>query len=163
MVPVIHVALVHGENRPAPPVASQTGAIPSGAFREEDQILYVLLEVFASAQSQKQRLPFNLCLVVDRSTSMQGVRLQRVKDATNFIIDFLNEGDVFSLVTFNDRAEIVIPAQSQLDKAVAKSRVSTIRSSGGTEILQGLELGCPGGIRPGDRLDSGFRAAAVRE
>ncbi len=109
--------------------------------REEEQILYALLDVGPSPRTQVKRLPFNLCLVVDRSTSMQGVRLQRVKDATNFIIDFLDDFDIFSLVTFSDRAEVVIPAQSGIDKAFAKSRVSTIRSSGGTEILQGMLMG----------------------
>jgi Ca-activated chloride channel family protein len=107
----------------------------------EEQILYLLLDISPNPDLNVHRLPFNLCLVIDRSTSMQGVRLQRVKDATNFIIDFLEEADVFSLVTFNDRAEVVLPAQSQIDKALAKSRVSTIRSSGGTEILQGLVTG----------------------
>jgi len=109
--------------------------------REEEQILYALLDVGPSPKTQVKRLPFNLCLVLDRSTSMQGVRLQRVKDATNFIIDFLDDFDIFSLVTFSDRAEVVIPAQSGIDKAFAKSRVSTIRSSGGTEILQGMLMG----------------------
>jgi Ca-activated chloride channel family protein len=107
----------------------------------EDQILYLLLEIYSRADLEIKRLPINLCLVLDRSTSMQGVRLQRVKDATNFIIDFLDQADVFSLVTFSDRAEIVIPAQSNINKAFAKSRVSTVRSSGGTEILQGMLAG----------------------
>lgn len=109
--------------------------------REEEQILYTLIDISPSSGVKIKRLPFNLCLVVDRSTSMQGVRLQRVKDATNFIIDFLDDFDIFSLVTFSDRAEVVIPAQSNIDKAFAKSRVSTIRSSGGTEILQGMLTG----------------------
>ena len=107
----------------------------------EEQILYVLLEVFPNPSLEIRRLPFNLCLVIDRSTSMQGVRLQRVKDATNFIIDFLDDFDVFSMVTFSDRAEVVIPAQSNIDKTFAKSRVSMIRSAGGTEILQGMLAG----------------------
>jgi Ca-activated chloride channel family protein len=107
----------------------------------EPQILYLLLEIAPGPNLEIKRLPFNLCLVIDRSTSMQGVRLQRVKDATNFIIDFLDKFDTFSLITFSDRAEVVIPAQSNIDKAFAKSRVSTIRSSGGTEILQGMLAG----------------------
>jgi Ca-activated chloride channel family protein len=111
------------------------------AVMDEEQVLYVMVDISPSPTLQTKRLAFNLGLVVDRSTSMQGVRLQRVKDATNYIIDFLDQADVFSLVTFNDRAEVVIPAQSQLDKTLAKSRVSTIRSSGGTEILQGLLAG----------------------
>ena len=126
-----------------PPALTLKHAVSHRALppREEEQILYILLEVAPSPGLQVTRLPFNLCLVIDRSTSMQGVRLQRVKDATNFIIDFLDDFDIFSLVTFSDRAEIVIPAQSQVDKAFAKSRVSTVRSAGGTEILQGMLLG----------------------
>jgi Ca-activated chloride channel family protein len=111
------------------------------AMLHEEQILYILVEIAPGATLEIKRLPFNLCLVLDRSTSMQGVRLQRVKDATNFIIDFLDDSDVFSLVTFNDRAEVILPAQSHVDKAFAKSRVSTIRSMGGTEILQGMLAG----------------------
>jgi Ca-activated chloride channel family protein len=108
---------------------------------DEEQLLYVLLEIAPRSHLGLKRLPFKLCLVLDRSTSMQGVRLQRVKDATHFIVDFLEYFDLFSLVTFSDRAEVVIPAQSNLDKTFAKSRVSTIRSSGGTEILQGMLAG----------------------
>jgi Ca-activated chloride channel family protein len=107
----------------------------------EEQVLYLLLQISASPHLKIERLPFNVCLVLDKSTSMQGVRLQRVKDATNFIVNFLDEPDIFSLVTFSDRAEVVIPAQSNLDKAFARSRISTIRSSGGTEILQGMLAG----------------------
>ena len=108
---------------------------------DEEQALYLLIEIYPRQDLDIKQLPLNLCLVMDRSTSMQGIRLQRVKDATAFIIDFLAEADVFSLVTFSDRAEVVIPGQSNVNKAFAKSRVSTVRSSGGTEILQGMLAG----------------------
>jgi hypothetical protein len=108
---------------------------------DEEQVLYLLVEIAPHPALQVQRLPFNLCLVIDRSTSMQGVRLQRVKEATHYIIEFLDEPDVFSLVTFSDHAEVLIAAQPQLDKAYAKAKVSTIHSSGGTEILEGVVAG----------------------
>ena len=108
---------------------------------DEEQVLYILLELFSSQERPGSRMPLNLCLVLDRSTSMQGTRLQRVKEATNYIIDYLKEDDYFSLVTFSDRAEVVLPAQRNLDSAIAKSKVSMIHSSGGTEILQGLLTG----------------------
>jgi Ca-activated chloride channel family protein len=53
----------------------------------------------------------------------------------------LDERDVFSVVTFGDRAEVLIPATRALDKAIAKARVSTIHATGGTEILKGLTAG----------------------
>ncbi|MBN1579367.1 MAG: VWA domain-containing protein [Anaerolineae bacterium] len=122
-------------------VMKQTLSHQSLPQLHEEQVLYLLLEIYPRVGLEIKRLPLNLCLVIDRSTSMQGVRLQRVKDATNFIIDFLDDADVFSLVTFSDRAEVVIPGQSRINKAYAKSRVSTLRSSGGTEILQGILMG----------------------
>jgi len=108
---------------------------------EEEQMLYVLVRVTPSPEIELKRIAFNLCLVVDRSTSMQGVRLQRVKEAVNTIIDGLEERDVFSLVTFGDRAQTVIEARPKLDKASAKAQVRAIHSAGGTEILQGLRAG----------------------
>jgi Ca-activated chloride channel family protein len=108
---------------------------------EEEQVVYALVRIAPHAQVEHKRLPFNLCLVVDRSTSMQGVRLQRVKEAVNAIIDNLEDQDVFSLVTFSDRAQVVIEAQPYLDKAAAKAQVRSIRSAGGTEILHGLRNG----------------------
>jgi len=107
----------------------------------EDQVFYALLELTPAVSQDVTRMPLNLCLVLDRSTSMQGARLQRVKEATHYIIDYLQDADYFSLVTFSDRAEVVLPAQRAIDKAIAKSRVSMVHSSGGTEILQGLLAG----------------------
>jgi Ca-activated chloride channel family protein len=108
---------------------------------EEEQMLYALVRIEPHARIEHKRLPFNLCLVVDRSTSMQGVRLQRVKEAVNAIIDNLADQDVFSLVTFSDRAQVTLEAQPYLDRATAKAQVRAIRSAGGTEILHGLRTG----------------------
>jgi Ca-activated chloride channel family protein len=72
---------------------------------------------------------------------MQGMRLQQVKEGTRQIIDRLNEDDALSLVIFGDRAEVILPSQRQVDKAMAKSIASTIQPSGGTEMLQGLNAG----------------------
>ncbi len=107
----------------------------------EEQAFYVLLDVAPAADLPTARLPLNLCLVLDRSTSMQGMRLQQVKEGTRQIIDRLNPDDVLSVVVFSDRAEVILSGQFGSDKAMAKSIVSTIQPSGGTEMLQGLNVG----------------------
>ena len=107
----------------------------------EEQAYYVLLDVTPSVDLPTSRLPMNLCLVLDRSTSMQGMRLQQVKEATRQIIDKLQPDDALSLVVFSDRAEVLLPSQRNVDKAMAKSIASTIQPGGGTEMLQGLLVG----------------------
>lgn len=108
----------------------------------EEQIVYMLFEIRAAkAISKAQRLPLNLCLVIDRSTSMQGPRLDQVKAAAHQLIDSLSESDSLAVISFSDRAEVVWPSQSVGDSIRAKSRISAIQAAGGTEILQGLKLG----------------------
>ena len=107
----------------------------------EEQAFYVLLEISPATDLPSSRLPLNLCLVLDRSTSMQGMRLQQVKEGTRQIIDKLNPTDALSIVIFSDRADVILPSQTDVDKAMAKSIASTIQPSGGTEMLQGLNAG----------------------
>jgi len=107
----------------------------------EEQVLYLLVEIRPAATGRGKRLPLNLCLVIDRSTSMQGARLEHVKQAAHQIIDELQDDDVLAVVTFDDRAEVVLPSQLSTNRAYAKAKISTILASGGTEILQGIQAG----------------------
>ncbi len=106
-----------------------------------EQAYYVLLKVTPDTQLQTIRLPLNICLVLDRSTSMQGARLQHLKQATNQLIDRLHPMDSLSVVVFSDRASVLIPGDHNVDKTKAKSYVSTIQPGGGTEIFHGLSAG----------------------
>ena len=108
---------------------------------DEPQALYLLVEIATSNQGERSRPPLNLCLVLDRSTSMKGARLHQVKEAARSIVDQLASDDVLSIVTFSDRAEVVLPGSQHMDKTAAKIAIGGIRSEGGTEIFQGLQLG----------------------
>jgi len=107
----------------------------------ESQILYAMVELAASDKIESQRLPFNLCLVLDRSTSMKGGRLQQVKEAARYIVEQMEAEDVLTLIVFSDRAHLVLPGQRGIDKTAARIAINGIQSGGGTEILQGLQLG----------------------
>lgn len=111
----------------------------------EPQVFYTLVEVLPDPSvneveyTRESRL--NLTLVLDRSNSMSGTRLEKVKIAAHQIIDKLGPNDVLSVVSFNDFAEVVIPASPVTDKAALKSRASMMLPGGGTEIYKGLQLG----------------------
>jgi len=107
----------------------------------DDQVAYLLAKIEPQSAVEAVRLPLNLCLVIDCSTSMQGARLNQVKQAANQIIDDLGEEDSLAVVTFDDRAKVVLPSQKHINPARAKAKTSTISASGGTEILKGLQAG----------------------
>lgn len=113
-------------------------ALPEGG---EPQLVYVLLELSAhGVPTSLPKLPLNLCLVVDRSSSMRGERLQQVKDAATRIVDMLGDDDHFSLVTFNDRAEVVVAAQRARNKGDLKRLIGAVEAAGGTEMATGMAL-----------------------
>jgi Ca-activated chloride channel family protein len=107
----------------------------------EQQLHYVLLELICTAELEVSKLPpFHLCLVLDKSTSMQGARMDMVKASAAQLIRQFRPQDIFSVVTFSDRAEILIPPTS-VANIKEDHRINLIQPTGGTEIYQGLALG----------------------
>ncbi|HVN16060.1 MAG TPA: DnaJ domain-containing protein [Anaerolineales bacterium] len=108
----------------------------------ESQLIYVLLEVGPRNREEKLPAPpLNVALVLDRSTSMQGEKMDVVKSAAIQLLRSLRPEDIFSVVTFSDRAEVIVPAAYQRDLHKLESRIQMLQPSGATEIFQGLELG----------------------
>lgn len=116
---------------------------PSLVRLPESQLLYALLEL--SIQPDTELLvsstPLNVSLVVDCSTSMQGMRLDTVKLTAIDILRQLHPNDIFSLVKFNDWAELLIQPGTLGDLKSAEMKVQLLRAGGGTEIYKGLEMG----------------------
>lgn len=111
----------------------------------EPQVIYLLAELYpdprAIEKKKHNETRLNLSLVLDQSNSMNGNRLEKVKVAAHQIIDSLSEKDILSVVTFNDRATVVIPATYVTDKTTLKAKISMMSASGGTEIFKGLDSG----------------------
>jgi Ca-activated chloride channel family protein len=108
----------------------------------EPQLLYVLVKMLPAVQRRLGAdAPLNLCLVIDRSKSMAGARMQHVKSAAHRIIDDCRPADLLSMVAFSDDAEVIIPAQHPSDARALKATISTIRPDGATAMLAGLKEG----------------------
>jgi Ca-activated chloride channel family protein len=109
---------------------------------DEPQMLYIILEIQAPVESRRAPSPpLNVGIVIDRSTSMSGEKMDVVKATAIQILRNLRQQDILSVVTFSDRAEVIIPAAYHQDRARLEARIQMIQPSGGTEIYQGLEAG----------------------
>jgi Ca-activated chloride channel homolog len=108
----------------------------------EPQLIYVLMEISHPDNLQAlPALPMNLCLVLDRSTSMKGVNIDVVKDTAIQIMRKMKPQDIFSVIAFSDRARVIIPASRRTDLSKLEASIHMLQPSGGTEILSGLEMG----------------------
>jgi Ca-activated chloride channel homolog len=106
------------------------------------QMLYVLVDLKLSHEVRAGTQPLNLSLVLDHSSSMQrDNKLQRLKEAVSRIIDMMDAQDYLSIVTFGDRATVLLPSSPLGDKRAAKEALDAIRCRGGTEMSTGIRAG----------------------
>lgn len=136
----IYDSLIGDANQPGLKIEIQASRTQLHVSNTE-QLLYLFVDVRPALTNDKTHRPLNLALVIDRSTSMQGARLDCVRTAVELIVDKLAPDDIISIVTFSDRAEVIFPAGQIENKNVLLASVRNIRASGGTEIYQGLSAG----------------------
>ncbi len=109
---------------------------------DESQLFYVLLDITCTAEPDPTRIPpAALCVVLDRSTSMQGQRLDMVRENILKMLGKLRPQDVFALVTFSDRAEVLIPPTRVANLGRVDALLLSIQPGGSTEIYRGMQLG----------------------
>jgi Ca-activated chloride channel family protein len=124
---------------------------------DEPQLMYVLVELVCSAHFDPTRLPpIEVCLVLDRSTSMNGPRLDFIKANAINLLKQLRPEDIVSIVTFSDRAEVMIPPTKVANLARSEGRINALQAFGATEIFQGLETGL-------SLLRTGSSATSIRQ
>ncbi|OQY31134.1 MAG: hypothetical protein B6243_08940 [Anaerolineaceae bacterium 4572_5.2] len=131
------------EDEALPPIVDRALYSRQSLVRlNEPQLMYALLE-WKPRQNEGEVAspPLNICLVLDCSTSMKGNNIEMVKAAAIHLLRGLRQKDILSVVTFSDRAEVLIPASIQLDKRRMETKIRMMLPSGGTEIFMGLQAG----------------------
>jgi Ca-activated chloride channel homolog len=118
-----------------------TLARPFLAASNTAQVAYLLLEIQPSQVIAQVRMPVNVSFVLDRSGSMKGDKMERVRRATSMALDLLDAQDIASVVIFDHRTEVLIPAGQVRDRRELQERVAKIRDAGGTKIAPALEKG----------------------
>jgi Ca-activated chloride channel homolog len=82
----------------------------------------------------------NLCLVIDRSGSMEGMPLDYVKHACSYVLDMLTANDVLSIVTFEETVEVLMPPQRVTNKQLIKDGIQRIVLGNTTDLYGGMSL-----------------------
>ncbi|MGQ9459237.1 MAG: DnaJ domain-containing protein, partial [Anaerolineae bacterium] len=131
-------AKVQAHQKDAPFALEVTLSQATLPCRQEPQMLYILAEVNAREGLQAVYPSLNLCLLVDKSNSMAGERIEQAIAAALSILEQLSPQDTVSIVAFSDRAEVLVPPQSGGDSTLSAARLRSLVPGGGTEIGEGL-------------------------
>ena len=101
----------------------------------------VLLELHAPAAAANTRAPASLQIVLDRSGSMQGPPLEGAKRALIELVRRLEPTDNFGLVTFDDQAQVIVPAGPLTDREAVVAAIMGVRPGGSTDLGAGYLRG----------------------
>lgn len=107
-----------------------------------DTSVVVKIEVEGCDTPKRSRSPLNLAIVLDRSGSMSGAKLEHAKQAAALLVDQLSPDDILSLVVYESGIEVVVPA-SRLGERRSEIRrlIERIETGGSTALYGGVEEG----------------------
>lgn len=109
---------------------------------EERSVVFVQLGLSSGLdEATFRRAPLNLSVVVDRSGSMWGSKLDSVKTALGRLIDQLGEADRLSIVLFDDQVDVLVQPTMVTNKASLKNAVNSIFARNATDMASGLRKG----------------------
>ena len=107
---------------------------------QENNYLKVSLTGFK--QDEAVASPINLALVIDRSGSMSGDRIEKAREAAIMAINMLKEDDIVSVIAYSDNAYVIIPATKAKNKAAMIKIINdTVQPGGGTALFAGVSKG----------------------
>jgi len=91
-------------------------------------------------EEKTQAYPITLCLVVDRSGSMQGEKIQRAKIAAASAADALTDQDRIAVIAFGDEPRLVLPPQAGGSGQPVLRTLAPLPAEGRTAMFAALTL-----------------------
>lgn len=120
------------------------------AVETDDQVSLLLELTAPPATTDRPREVKTLIVVLDRSGSMDGSRLDAAKRALTELVDRLDPADRFGLVTFDNHVTVHIAAAPLADKPAAKRLIAQIHAGGSTDLSAGYLRGLQEAARAAD-------------
>lgn len=131
---------------PASGTVSFTGKLDrSAVLRGDDGVAHMELVIGAAPDDRESniRRPTDLVIILDRSGSMAGEKIEHARAAVRQLLEQLGPEDRFALVTYADDAGISVPLSSvdELSREAWMEAIAGIQPDGSTNMASGLDLG----------------------
>lgn len=160
-----------------PPVTTKPPRPPAdGALRLSTQLdrrflpergggeAYLQIDLVAGGErGDEHRVPVNAVIIVDRSGSMSGAKIERARDAARALVDALGEQDRLAIVEFSSSASVALHSTPMTASARerALSAIAALYAAGGTNMSAAFDAAAPElerGRSP-ERVDKVFLAS----
>ena len=92
-------------------------------------------------EPSQSRMPVNVAFVIDRSGSMQGMPIAQAREAAVMAVNRLLPTDIASVVIFDNRIDVLAPAQPVADPVHFADLIRQVGARGSTAIHGGVLAG----------------------
>lgn len=124
-------------------------------LENELSLFYLMLQIKQSKiELEGERLPLNVSFVLDRSGSMSGSKMAYTLEAVHFALSHLDQEDIVSVVAFDERIELPVPATKAENTDYLKQLLQGIDARGTTNLSGGLLEGA-------EQVKKGYSAERV--
>jgi Ca-activated chloride channel family protein len=102
--------------------------------------LRVSLEGIAP-EEEGARIPANVLLVIDKSGSMKGERIEQAQEAALMAVERLGDDDVLGVVAYSNSAYTLFPAARLRNTDEIRTAIRELRAGGRTALYAGVSQG----------------------
>ncbi|MCC6359488.1 MAG: VWA domain-containing protein [Phycisphaerales bacterium] len=102
-------------------------------------VLEEILPVRSDFEKEKQKPSLGMMIVIDKSGSMGGEKIELAKDAAKAAVELLGSNDMVGVLAFEGETFVISELQSAANKGTILDEISAIEAGGGTTMYPAME------------------------